>query len=118
MPRNYDTTGHKPYPRITDISISYSTAGVPRIEYVEQLAVVDGDDNVQHIGTASTRHALDMGQITEPVQIVNPITGAVIPGQTVTSQQLMIGILAFLRADQVRRDAEHAAAAVQAEPAP
>lgn len=118
MPRNYDTTGRKPYPRITDIAISYSPAGVPRIEFVEQMAVVDGDGQVQHIGNAATRHALDMSQITEPVQIVHPATGAAIPGQTVTSQQLMLGLLAFLRAWQHLMDAKQDAAAVQAESTP
>ena len=37
MPRNYDTTNHKPYPRITLIEIKYDRAGVPTAEYVEQL---------------------------------------------------------------------------------
>lgn len=104
MQRNYDTTGHKPYPRITEVKITYSESGVPDIEYVEQMAVVDGNHNVQHIGSGATRHVLDMASITEPVQIVHPETGLPIPGQSVTSQQSMLGLLAFLRADQVRRD--------------
>lgn len=116
MPRNYDTTGHKPYPRITKIDITYSEAGIPAIEYVEQTAVVDGNGSVQHIGAGATRHTLDLASVTEPVQIVHPATGLPIPGQTVTSQQLMLGLLAFLRADQVRRDAQQdAAEAAQAD---
>jgi len=110
MPRNYDTTGHKPYHRITKTEITYSAHGTPAIEYVEQLAVVDGNNEVQHIGAGATRHALDLASIAEPVQIVHPATGAPIPGQTVTSQQLMLGLLAFLRSDQVRRDAQDNAA--------
>ena len=102
--RNYDTTTHKPYPRVTEVLVRYAASGVPTIEYVEQMAVVDGDGRVQHLADGATRHTLDLSQITEPVQIVHPETGAAIPGQVVTQQQLMLGILAFLRADQVRRD--------------
>lgn len=105
MPRNYDTTGHKPYPRVIEINISYPSVGVPRIEYIECMAVVDGNSTVQHIGASATRHTLDLAFVTEPVEIVHPATGQPIPGQTVTSQQLMLGLLAFLRADQLRRDA-------------
>ena len=105
MTRNYDTTNSLPYPRITDISISYGTDGVPRIEYVEQMAIVDSNGQVHHIGGSASRHPLDLTAITEPVQVVHPATGQPIPGQTVTSQQVMLGLLAFLRADQLRRDA-------------
>jgi hypothetical protein len=38
------------------------------------------------------------------VQLVNPATGEYIPGQFVTKQQVMLSLLAFLRADQLRRD--------------
>lgn len=104
MPRNYNTTDHKPYPRITDIAIAYSPAGVPSVQYVEQTAVVDGSGQVHHIGTDATRHTLELSAITEPVQIIHPATGEPIPGQMITSHQLMLGLLAFLRADQLRRD--------------
>lgn len=105
MPRNYDTTAHTPYPRITDISLHYAADGSVAAEYTEVMAVVDGNGAVQHLSNGASRHRLDMDTITEPVQIVHPATGAAIPGQTVTKQQLMLGLLAFLRADQMRRDA-------------
>lgn len=104
--RNYDTTNHKPYPRVTEISIEYPESGVPRIEYVERMAVVDSDDVVRHLAVQPTRHILDLSAITEPVQVVNPSTNQPIPGQMVTSQQMVLGLLAFLRADQLRRDAQ------------
>lgn len=105
MSRNYDTTNHKSYPRITEVNIEYGESGRPVIEYVERMAIVDGDSRVQHLAVQPTRHTLDLGSITEPVQVVHPDTGTPIPGQTVTSQQIMLGLLAFLRADQMRRDA-------------
>ena len=105
MSRNYDTTNHKSYPRITEVNIEYGESGRPVIEYVERMAIVDGDGQVRHIDSGATRHTLDLASITEPVQVVHPATGVPIPGQTVTSQQLMLSMLAFLRADQVLRDA-------------
>lgn len=105
--RNYDTTTHNPYPRITAINITYSKAGVPEVIYVEQQAVVDGDGHVQHLSDTPVQKRLDLSGISEPVQIVHPATGAAIPGMTVTSQQLMLGLLAFVRADQKRLDQEN-----------
>ncbi len=116
MPRNYDTTTHKPYPRVTRVEIDYSQQGLPTLQYVERMAVVDGENHVQHIDAGATRHTLDLASITEPVKLVHPSTGAEIAGQTVTSQSLMLGLLAFLRADQMRRDAQQdAAEAAQAD---
>lgn len=103
-PRNYDTTASKPYPRVTAISIRYPTNGVPLIDYVEQMAIVDGDGMVQHLEGGSTSHSLDLSQITQPVQAVDPATGADIPGLTFTSNTVMLGLLAFLRTDQKRRE--------------
>lgn len=103
-PRNYDTTQHKPYPRVTQVTIDYSQSGVPTVRYVEQLSVVDGDNKVQHLASAPVQRLLDLSKIQAPIQIVNPSTGADIPGMTVTIQQLMLGILAVLRADQKRLD--------------
>lgn len=105
MQRNYDTTNHKPYPRVSRVEITYSEAGAPTIEYIEHMAVVDGDGKVQYLAAQPSRHILDIGAIAEPVQVINPATGLPIPGQVATQQQLMLGMLAFLRADQLRRDA-------------
>lgn len=101
MTRNYDTTTHKPYPRITEVNIEYAESGRPAIEYVERMAIVDGDGKVRHIDSGAKRHTLDLAAVTKLVQVVYLVTGELIPGQTVTSQQLMLGLLAFLRADQL-----------------
>lgn len=103
--RNYDTTKGLPYPRITQINITYSENGKPTIEYTERTAIVDASGSVQHIDSGATRHVLNLDAITEPVQIVNPATGEAIPGMTTTGRQVMLSLLAFLRADQKRRDA-------------
>ena len=102
--RNYDTTKGLPYPRITRIEIEYATDGKPQIEYVERQAIVDASGQVQHIDAGATRHTLDLSAITEPVQIVNPATGEPISGATTTGRQVMLGLLAFLRSNQLRID--------------
>ena len=104
MPRNYDTTNGKPYPRVTQITIKYTTAGVPLIDYLEQQAIVDGDNMVRHLEGGATSHTLDLSQLTQPVQAVDPATGADIPGLTFTADQVMLGLLAFLRAVHKRLD--------------
>lgn len=106
MPRNYDTTTSRPYPRVTEVILRYSESSVPSIEYVEQMAVIDADRTVRHLAAAPTRHVLDLTAITEPVQVVHPATGLPIEGKAVTRQDLLLGLLAFLRADQLRRDAQ------------
>lgn len=103
--RNYDTMTHKPYPRVTEVSIKYATDGTPSITYLERDAVVDGDGKVQHLDSGAQWRTLDLSAITEPVQVVHPDTGADMTGMTATQQQVMLGLLAFLRADQKRVDA-------------
>lgn len=104
--RNYDTTNSLPYPRVTEVQINYTASGQPSIVYFEQMAIVDSAQTVHHLDGQKTRHTLDLSQMTEPVAVVSPATGLVIPGKTVMAQDLMLGLLAFLRADQVRRDAQ------------
>jgi hypothetical protein len=104
--RNYNAAGHKVFPRVPEIRIFYPANGVPHAKYVELMAIVDGDGKVQHTSTGAVEYTIDLHQITEPVQCVDPATGADIPGMTTSRAQLMLGLLAFIRADQKRRDAE------------
>ena len=103
--RNYDTTNSRPYPRVTHIQINYPATGIPQITYVEQMAIVDGDGTVQHLSQGATTHVLDLSLIPQPVQVVHPSTDAPIPGLTTTADDASLRLLAFLRADQKRRDA-------------
>lgn len=104
MSRNYDTTNHKPYPRVSRLEIDYATDGTPNVQYVEQMAIVDGAGKVRHIEGTASRHVLDPSILAAPAQVVDPDTGVPIEGETVTTNQLMLGLLAYLRADQVQRD--------------
>jgi hypothetical protein len=88
------------------VEIKYDRDGRPTAEYIEQMAVVDGDGIVQHVEASATRQVLEFtAQSNQLVQIYHPITGEPIPGQFTNMQQVMLGLLAFLRADQLRRDA-------------
>ena len=103
--RNYDTTNKRPYPRVTKIEILYPSNGIPQITYIEQMAIVDADGVVQHLAQGATTHTLDLSLITQPVQVVHPATDVQIPGMPTTSEDTMLRLLAFPRADQKRRDA-------------
>jgi hypothetical protein len=106
MPRNYDTTQHKIYPRVPSVTMQYAESGIPVVEYTERDAVVDGDGAVRHINGGGIQVAMQFDALPDTVQCVNPATGESIPGMMVTKQQVMLGVLAFVRADQLRRDAE------------
>ncbi len=103
--RNYNTTTKTPYPRVVSINIHYPANGIPEVSYVEQMAIVDASGAVHHLADCATTHPLDLLAILQPVRAVDPSTGADIPGMTFTSDAVMVGLLAFLRADQKRRDA-------------
>lgn len=105
MPRNYDTTTGRPYPRVQRIEIVYPESGIPIVHYEECTAVVDADGMVQTLAATPQRHALSLPAPTEPVQVVLPSTGAAIEGQTATVQGLMLAMLAMIRRDQLARDA-------------
>jgi hypothetical protein len=104
--RNYNTTLHTVYPRVSTLVIQYPENGVAKADYLERDAIVDSSGLVRHLDGGGTQVPLQFDALPDAVPCVNPATGEVIPGMTVTKQQLMLGVLAFIRADQLRRDAE------------
>lgn len=114
MPQNYDTTTGKPFPRITNVDMTYPLPpGIPVLTYTEVQCCITAD-GVQHIlqGTENKFSiAMDPAQAKTPVQMVSPSTGADLPGATTSYTGLMMSILAITRADQKSRDAAAAAAA-------
>ncbi|MGL6014372.1 MAG: hypothetical protein ACRC0J_23125 [Shewanella oncorhynchi] len=101
--KKFDTTNHTPYARVTRVEIDYSQDGKPHVEYIERKAVVDGNGNVQHIGAEMVRHDIDFSLLPDVFQVVDPATCEKLDGQTVTVHDVMLGMLAILRADQVLR---------------
>ena len=106
MARNYDTTTQKPYPRISGVHISYPATGMPLLTYTERDAIVDSDGQVHFLdsGERQCTVEIDMSKRDDPIQIVNPATGAAIPGMTTNIKQIIMCITAMIRADQVARD--------------
>lgn len=102
--KNYDTTSGLPYTRVSEVAIRDYGNGNISIEYSEKEALLDAAGKVHPLTDAINKYVLDLSQITEPVQAVDPATGADIPGLTFTKNQVFLGILAFIRADQKRRD--------------
>jgi hypothetical protein len=116
MPRNYDTTLGLPYPRVTRIVIEYPESGHPVVEYVERTAIVDAAGSVRLLDGGGQQVRMQMPPPLQPVQRVNPATGAVMPGTT-SSRELLLGMTALIRRDQLLRDGEINPLA-PAEPAP
>lgn len=103
---NYNTTLGLPYTRVCEVSIRDYGNGNLALEYFEKEAMLDANGVVHHLTDKIDKHVLDLALITQPVQAVDPATGDDIIGMTFTSTQILLGILAFIRADQKRRDAE------------
>jgi hypothetical protein len=100
---NYNTTLGLPYIRISEISIKDYGNGNMDLVYYENEAIRDTNGIVYHLTDKIQKFALDLSNFAEPVQAVDPATGSDISGMTFTSNQVLLGILAFIRADQKRR---------------
>jgi hypothetical protein len=118
MSCNYDTRNNQIFPRIERIEIQYPASGIPSITYTERRAVVL-DGKTQFLDGAAHPYPLHIEppKFSDRIPLVNPATGELIEGQTTSLKEVLMGITAVLRNDQVRRDAEAQAladAAVQA----
>ena len=103
MARSYDTTLGLPYPRVGRILIDYPESGAPTVEYIERTAIVDAAGDVRLLDGVGTTHRMQIPALTQPVQLVDPATGALMGGTT-TVRDLLLGITALLRRDQLLRD--------------
>jgi hypothetical protein len=104
--RNYNTTGHKVFPRVSEIRIFYPANGIPHVRYVERIAVVDGDGRVQHTDASAVEREMRLDRLPEQVQCITPDTRTPIPGKFSTRQDLMLHLLAWINADQELFDAD------------
>jgi hypothetical protein len=105
MTSNYDTRDHKVYKRIERIEIQYPASGLPTVIYTERsAAVLDGQ--VRFLDSEATPFNLEINshEFDGRIQLVNPSTGEPIEGQTTSIQELLMGITAIIRTDQIRRD--------------
>lgn len=103
------------YKRITDLVIKYNPDMSADIRFIEVSAVKMADGTIREFPGTNTQVAYHVAPTSyaDVRQLVNPTTGAAIPGATMTRQAIMLGILADCRDAQVKRD-EAAAAALAA----
>ena len=104
--RNFDTTNGKPYPRVSGVHISYPATGMPLLTYTERDAIVDAEGKVHFLdsGERQCTVEIDVTKRDEPIQLVNPATGAAIAGASTNVKQIIMCITAMIRADQAKRD--------------
>lgn len=108
---NYDSSAvGAPFVRVKDIRISYPQPNVAQVVCTEEDAVVLTDGTVRSLGERGYL-TFDLGpqDMAAMVPLVHPATGAEL-GQSVAHQQVMLGILAAIRAKQKARDAHSAQA--------
>lgn len=110
MPRNYDTTNQKPFPRTSQLSITYPTTGMPVLTYIERDAIVDAAKQVHFLATGERQCNvdIDLAKRDEQIPLVNPATGEIIPNQYTSVRHMIMCLTAIIRADQMRRDGPHA----------
>ncbi len=100
---NYDSSQvGVPYIRCNNIHVDYPDNGVPTIKVEQALAVKLADGSITEIAQMqSISFTLDMiGHATSPIPIVNPTTGGNL-GMNTNLQQVMLGILAVIRQQQL-----------------
>lgn len=109
MPRNYDTTSGLPYVKVVQLSINDIEGIRAKPNYTERVAIVDASGQPRVLDEAAATHPIDLDKLDWPVPRRNPVTGAVIPGQFVTREGLMLDNFSVVRAAQLARDADDAA---------
>jgi len=104
MSRNYDASQvGRPYVRVPSIQIKYPSPLHATVTFQEVEAVVLQDGSVRQIGDLGERSfSVDPGDMDDVLQLRDPTTGNVIPGATMTVQQLMLGMLAIIRREQTK----------------
>lgn len=101
--RNYDSSQvGVPYVRVPTIQISYPQPLHGSIKFQEVEAVILADGTPRQLNELGERSfTVTPAQMSDVIQLVDPTTGNDIPGQTTTVLQLMLGILAMIRREQL-----------------
>lgn len=108
MDRNYDSSQvGVEYIRIPRIQIHYPAPLTATIEASEVTAVQMADGSVKAWNdTTRQMPSISVGasDMATEFPLRDPTSGAEIPGATMTVQQLMVGIMSYLRMHQLARD--------------
>lgn len=103
MPTNYDaSTVGVPYVRVPTIQIRYPKPLHGYVTFQEVEAVLLADGTIRQIGDLGEKSfEIKPEDMADVLQLVDPNTGSNIPGATMTVQNLMLGILAIIRREQI-----------------
>lgn len=101
--KNYDSSAvGVPYIRVPSIQISYPQPLHATIRFQEVEAVILADGSTRQLNEMGERSFnVTPGQMADVIQLVDPTTGLDIPGHTMTVMQLMLGMLAVIRREQL-----------------
>ena len=100
---NYDSSQvGVPYCRVNNIVIQYPPIGIPMVTLEQESAVKLADNSIVRLGVLpSISFSLDMiSNAASPIALINPTTGANL-GANTNLQQVMLGILAVIRQQQL-----------------
>lgn len=109
MPKNYNPSSGKSYQRVVDLRITYPTDAPPSFSFKEGKALLDSTGKPEMLAEAVQEFSftLDVTKATDPIPMINPATGDVIPGQTTNLQQIMLVLTALTRKCQNERDSQN-----------
>ena len=101
MSTNYDSSQvGVPYVRANKIIIDYSETGMPEVVVEQALAVKLADGTIREFDQIQSFSLVLNLQDTTPIPLVDPTTGANL-GANTTLGQVMLGILAVIRKNQL-----------------
>ncbi len=103
---NYNSTNvGVPYVRCNNIQLQYPENGIPHVLIDQALAVKLADGTVREIEQLqSLSFVLDLqNSPTTPIPLIDPTSGASL-GANTTLQQVMLGILAVIRQQQLTQN--------------
>jgi hypothetical protein len=104
MPRNYVVVPGRPFVRAKQIIIDYPAPATAHIRVTEELAILTDAGVVEPIrDIRDIRFTINPSDMSTALTLVHPSTTLPL-GPTMTYEQLMLGLLAAVRKEQLARD--------------
>jgi hypothetical protein len=102
--RNYTVALGKPFVRVSQLIIDYPAPSTAHVRMSEELAILTDTGTIEKIrDLGDTRFVIGPGDMATSLTLVHPATAQPL-GPTMTYEQLMLGLLAAVRKNQLERD--------------
>lgn len=102
--RNYTVALGKPFVRASQLILDYVAPNTANVRVSEELAVLTDTGTIEHIrDLGDTRFTINPSDMPTALPLVHPATGQPL-GPSMTYEQLMLGLLAAVRKNQLERD--------------